>query len=63
MTQALYLKSVATGFVEEWILPRAQAQSLNIIEAVWDRNKRQPTSKEELQEAWRSIPEENLKKL
>ena len=45
---------------------------LDIIEAVWDhcdreRNKRQPTSKEELwdvlQEAWRTIPEDYLKKL
>ena len=44
---------------------------LNIIEAVWDhfdrkRNKRQPTSKGELcdvlQEAWRTIPEDYLKK-
>jgi len=44
---------------------------LNIIEAVWDhvdreRNRRQPTSKEELwdvlQEAWRTIPESYLKK-
>jgi len=45
---------------------------INIIEAVWDhldreRNKWQPTSKEELwdvlQEAWRAIPEDYLKKL
>jgi len=44
---------------------------LNIIEAVWDhldkeRNKRSPTSKEELwnvlQEAWRANPEDYLKK-
>ena len=44
---------------------------LNIIEAMWDRlhreqNKRQPTSKEQLwdvlQEAWRTIPEDYLKK-
>jgi len=44
---------------------------VNIIEAVWDhldreRKKRQPTSKEELwdvlQEAWRTIPEDYLKK-
>ena len=48
-----------------------QSPDLNIIEAVWDhlyreRNKRQPTSKEELwdvlQEAWRTIPEYSLKK-
>ena len=43
-------------------------QDLNIIEAVWDhldreRNKRQPTSKEELwDEALRTIPEDDLKK-
>jgi len=45
--------------------------NLNIIEAVWnhldrERNKRQPTSKEELwdvfHEAWRTIPEDYLKK-
>ena len=48
-----------------------QSPDLNINEAVWDhldreRNKRQPTSKEELwdvlQEAWRTIPEDYLKK-
>ena len=48
-----------------------QSPDLNIIEAVWDNldreeNKRQPTSKEELwdvlQEAWRTIPEDYLKK-
>ena len=48
-----------------------QSSDLNIIEAVWDhpdreRNTRQPTSKEELwdvlQEAWRTIPEDYLKK-
>ena len=48
-----------------------QSLDLNITEAVWDhpdreRNKRQPTSKEELwdvlQETWRTIPEDNLKK-
>ena len=48
-----------------------QGPDLNIIEAVWDhldrkRNKRQPTSKEELwdvlQDAWRTIPEDYLKK-
>ena len=48
-----------------------QSPDLNIIEAVWDhldreRSKRQPTSKEELwdvlQEAWRTIPEDYLKK-
>jgi len=47
------------------------SQDLNIIEAVWDhfdreRNKRQPISKEELwdvlQEAWRTFPEDSLKK-
>jgi len=47
-----------------------QSPDLNIIEAVWDhvdreRNKRQPTSKEELwnvlQGAWRTIPEDYLK--
>ena len=47
-----------------------QSPDLNIIEAVWDqlnreRNKKQPTSKEELwdvlQEAWRTIPEDYLK--
>ena len=49
-----------------------QSPDLNITEAVWDhvgreRNKRQPTSKEELwdalQEAWRTIPEDYLNKL
>ena len=48
-----------------------QSPDLNVIEAVWDhldreRNKRQPTSKEEfwdvLQKAWRTIPEDYLKK-
>jgi len=48
-----------------------QSPDLNIIEAVLDhldreRNKRLPTSKEELwdvlQEAWRTIPEDYLKK-
>jgi len=48
-----------------------QELDLNIIETVWDyldreQNKRQPTSKEELwgilQEAWRTIPEDYLKK-
>jgi len=48
-----------------------QSTDLNITEAVWDhvdrgRNKRQPTSKEELwdvlQEAWRTIPEDYFKK-
>ena len=46
-------------------------QSPDLIETVWDhldreRNKRQPTSKEELQdvlrETWRTIPEDYLKK-
>ena len=49
-----------------------QSPDLNIIEAVWDhvdreRNKRQPTSKEDLwnvlQETQRTLPEEYLKKL
>ena len=49
-----------------------QSPDLNIIEAVWDhldreRNKMQPSSKEELwhvlQEAWRNIPADYLKKL
>ena len=53
-----------------YILIQTQSPDLNIIEAVWDhldreRNKRQPTSKEELwdvlQEAWRTIPEDSLK--
>ena len=48
-----------------------QSPDLNITEAVWDhldreQNKRQLTSKEELwdvlQEAWRTIPEDSLKK-
>ena len=48
-----------------------QSPNLNIVEAVWDhlnreRNKKQPTSKEELWdvpwEAWRTIPEDYLKK-
>ena len=48
-----------------------QSPDLNIIEAVWghldrERENRQPTSKEELwdvlQEAWRTIPEDSLKK-
>jgi len=49
-----------------------QSPDLNIIEAVWDhldreRNKRQPTSKEELwevlKEAWYNIPEDYFRKL
>ena len=48
-----------------------QSPDLNITEAVWDhldreQTKRQPTTKEELwdvlQEAWRTIPEDDLKK-
>ena len=65
MTQEVDWKSVATG------LMLAQSPDLNITEAVWDhldreRNKRQPTSKElwnVLQEAWRTIPGDYLKKL
>ena len=53
-----------------WGMNPPQRPDLNIIEAVWDqldreRNKRQPTSKEELwdvlQEYWRTIPEDHLK--
>ena len=49
-----------------------QNPDLNFIQAVWDhldreQNKRQPTSKEELQnvlqKAWRTIPEDSLKEL
>ena len=46
-----------------------QSPDLNIIEAMWDhldreRNKRQPTKEvwDVLQEAWRTIPEDYLKK-
>ena len=66
MTQEVDWKSVATGLR----MNPHQSQDLNIIEAVWDyldreRNKSQPTSKEELQdvlqEACRRIPEDYLK--
>ena len=59
---------MAAGLIKTGILPRARTSALS----VWDhldreRNKRQPTSKEEpwdvLQEAWRNIPEDYLKKL
>ena len=52
--------------------PLPQSPDLNIIEAVWDHldrelNKRQPTSKEKLQnvlqEAWQNIPADYLHKL
>ena len=51
------------------VMTPPQSLDLKIIEAVWDhldreRNKRQPTCKEELwdvlQEAWRTIPEDYL---
>ena len=54
------------------VMNHPQDPDLSIIEAVWDhlgreRNKKQPTSKEELwdvlQEAWRTFPEDYLKKL
>ena len=55
-------------YLEGWLYRSKQGEY--IIDAVWDlhreRNKRQPTSKEErwdvLQEAWRTIPEDCLKK-
>ena len=69
MTQEVDWKSVAAGLMEGWILPRARTSTLlkqRGIMLAENGTKRQPTSKEELwnvfQEAWRTIPEDYLKK-
>ena len=60
-----------SGSRSNGVMNPPQSPDLIVIEAVWDhldreRNKRQPTSKEELwdvlQEAWRTIPEDTLNK-